>query len=106
LLRISLGKLSSGAGRDHREFYRNLKIMHENEISEKVIVDLKAKDKLSPNLAKPEFQISSFKLQIYNNSYLSKRNSGQVCDLCPTPAGLSLKTLFKLGITNKSGQGV
>jgi len=33
--------------------------MHENEISEKVIVDLKAKDKLSPNLDKPEFQILS-----------------------------------------------
>jgi len=93
--------------------------MHENEISEKIIVDLKAKDKLSPidkpNLDKPKFQISSFKLQIYNNPRLPKslsaydaqaENGGQVCDLCPDWSGLSIKTLFKLGITNKSGQEV
>jgi len=51
--------------------------MHENKISEKVIVDLKAKDNFSPidklNLDKPEFQISYFKFQIYNNSCLPKR---------------------------------
>ncbi|MBU4445452.1 GxxExxY protein [bacterium] len=68
-------------------------------IEDKVIVDLKAKDKLSPidkpNLDKPEFPQrdalgTCFKLQIYNNPRLPKRNGGQVCDLCPAPQAVAV----------------
>jgi len=45
--------------------------MHENKISEKIIVDLKAKDKLAP-IDKPnlKFQISNFKFQIANCKFI------------------------------------
>jgi len=60
--------------------------MHENEISEKIIgAAIEVHRILGPGLLnKPnlEFQISSFKLQIYNNPLLPMRNGGQVCDLC------------------------